>query len=68
MGEVTVRVVDMGYGVDGCVCKDADGDYSVYINARLGSDKQREALEHELKHIENNDFYNGLPIQFVEEK
>lgn len=66
MGEVIVRVVDLGYGVDGCVFKDADGDYSVYINARNGHSRQLAALEHELKHIEDNDFDNGLPIQLIE--
>lgn len=66
MGEVTVRVVDMEYGVDGCVFKDADGNYSVYINARNGHYRQQEVLKHELKHIEDNDFDNELPIQLVE--
>lgn len=66
MGEVTVRVVDMEYGVDGCVFRDADGNYSVYINARNSYEVQQETLKHELKHILDDDFDNGLPIQLVE--
>lgn len=34
----------------------SDG-YTVYLAERLSQDERREAYEHELKHIKNNDFY-----------
>lgn len=55
--EYCVRLIDMPYGVHGCVSEDADGFYSVYVNSRDGAERQREAVDHEVKkHIEGNDF------------
>ena len=53
--------------VGGMVMTNNDGTYSIYINADLPKDRQRKALDHELKHIEANDFYNGKPIQEIED-
>lgn len=55
-GEYFVRVVDMPYGIHGCVMLNDDGTHSVYINARDSVDRQRKAYKHELRHIINNDF------------
>lgn len=52
-----VRLVDLPIGVHGCVSKDADGYFSVYINANDSYDRQRKAADHEIKkHIANDDF------------
>ena len=44
-----------------------DGTFSVYVNARVPLDVQFEALDHEVKHIENGDFYGAKDILDVEE-
>lgn len=63
-----VRTVDLPTEVGGLVAVNEDGTYSVYINARLSSSRQKKALRHEVDHIENDDFYNGKPIEEVEKK
>ena len=40
--------------------------YSIYINSNLSPEKQRKVLNHELRHILNNDFYNNKPIYDIE--
>ena len=42
--------------VNSFVYHNADGD-TIVINARLSFDKQRECYKHELRHIQNNDFF-----------
>ena len=52
-----VRLVPFVEGVHGCVSEDCDGFYNVYINSRDSIERQKEALDHEVKkHIEGNDF------------
>ena len=62
-----VRVVPFPVNsVGGMVMPNPDGSFSIYINSNLSQERQKEALDHELDHIRNNDFYNGMPIQEVE--
>ena len=62
-----VREVPLPYGVKGAVTPNADDDgFSIYINSRLSEDQKRKALKHEIDHIENDDFYNGKPIEEIE--
>ena len=42
--------------------KDSEGDYNIYINARLGSEDRVRAFRHEIQHIKNGDFYSDLPV------
>ena len=52
-----IRTVPMPPAVHGSVCPNSDGTFSVYINARDSIERQREALDHEVKkHIANDDF------------
>lgn len=52
--------------VGGMVTPNDDGTYSIYINANVDSNRQREAYRHEVKHIVNGDFYNGKTIEEIE--
>ena len=64
-----IREVPLPFGVNGCVTPNADDDgFSIYINSRLSEDQKRKALAHEVDHIENDDFYNDLPISEIEKK
>ena len=45
----------------------ADGTYSVYLDPRRSYLQRKRDLEHELNHIRNGDFYNGLPIHSIED-
>lgn len=63
-----VRVIPFPvYTIGGMVTPNDDGTFSIYINSRLSLQRQKEALDHELDHIRNNDFYNGKPIQEIED-
>ncbi len=63
-----VRVVPFPVNsVGGMVTPNPDGSFSIYINSNLSQERQKEALDHELDHIRNNDFYNGKPIQEIED-
>ena len=45
----------------------SDGTFSVYLDPRRSYLQRKRDLDHELKHICNGDFYNGLPIQQIED-
>lgn len=66
--DYTVRLIPFPvYNVGGMVTPNPDGSFSIYINSNLSQEMQKEALDHELDHIRNNDFYNGKPIQEIED-
>ena len=54
--DVSVHVINMDTLVEEQVVKNEDGSYSVFINARLSTNKQREAYLHALRHIYQDDF------------
>lgn len=57
---IHVRLVDLPSAAGGVTFADADGDYEVYINARLSPDRQKKALLHELCHaIGGDNFKDG---------
>ena len=68
MIDCTVRLVDLPVTVRGLVAEDETGWPSIYLNARLSHEMQREALRHELDHIADDDLYNTRPIEAVESK
>jgi len=69
MGDVFVRLVDLpSHSVGASVEEDCNGDYNIYINARYGYLGQQKALEHELDHIVNDDFRNGIPLRVCEQR
>ena len=62
-----VRVVKFPVSAPGgMVMPNDDGTFSVYLNSSLNWEKQVEAYRHEVSHIENDDFYNGKPIEEIE--
>lgn len=62
----SVRLIDLPYKVGGIVAFDADGFASIYLNARWSREQQRKALRHEIRHINNDDIFNGKSIQEIE--
>lgn len=61
-----VRLIDLPYSVDELVSVDEEGYASIYLNARLSREQQREGLRHALRHIAGDDFYNNKDIRTVE--
>lgn len=52
--------------VRGLVTVNEDSTYTIVINALLPECQRKNTFDHEVDHIENEDFYNGQPIQKVE--
>lgn len=54
------------YSIRGLVTTNEDGTYSIFLNKRYPLSVLKKTFLHEVRHIENEDFYNGLPIETVE--
>lgn len=52
--------------VDGAVSVDENDFYTIYINARQTEEKKQRAIEHEIRHIVNGDFYRDVPVEEME--
>lgn len=57
MDAVIVRMIDLPYSVHGLTVKDEEGDYNVYVNARLSDDQRAAAFRHEIEHIKKGHLY-----------
>ena len=64
--EIPTFVVDLPDHVPGLSCMDEDGTPIIYLNARHSSEKNRNTYEHELTHIQRDDFNNCMPTGLVE--
>lgn len=51
-------------------CKFDDGEdfYTIIINSNLSEEAQIRTFRHELAHITNNDFHNGLSVGEIERR
>ena len=66
-GDVFVRLVDFPTcACGGFVTPNDDGTYSVYLNARLSNEQNKESYLHELKHIKRNDLHSSEAVQAIE--
>ena len=54
-------------GVDGAIVSHPD-IACVYINSRICPKRQREALQHELDHLKNDDLYSEEPAVEIERR
>lgn len=61
-----IRYMDLPPGIFAFVTPNDDGTFSIYLDPRRSHDQQLADCRHEICHIVNDDFYNGLPISEVE--
>ena len=54
--DINVILLDDALGVPGSVWHNTDDSFSIFIDAKLSFEKQREVFKHELNHILMNDF------------
>ena len=68
-GEYAVRMVNFPGDVHGCVRLTSDGSEvpNIYINDWLAPAARRKAFDHEMNHLERDDFYNDKTIAEIEE-
>lgn len=64
--DIPTRLVDLPYSIPGIASVDENGEPMVYLNARLTEAQHRRTFEHELRHIQRDDFFNGLSIYQAE--
>lgn len=62
----TVRLLDLPYTVKAVTAMDEDGYYNIYINSKLSKETQQKAVQHELAHVQMNDFYSSADIRDIE--
>ena len=56
MDDIYVYVVNLPPGINEMITPCGDGNYTVYLSAKLSSIGQQRAYEHALRHIQNHDF------------
>lgn len=62
-----VHVVNLPGGVHAAVATTGDDVYHVFLNDQLSPAARRDALDHEIRHIDGNHLYNDiLPIGYME--
>ncbi len=66
MNEVNVVLVDLPIGARGCVMPEADGSFTVYINAAYNHEQRRAIFEHEMRHLLLNHHYSSRSISQAE--
>jgi hypothetical protein len=66
MDNVYLRFVSLPPTIKGLTVQDEAGDYNVYINSRLTHEANQQTLQHEIQHINTNDFQKILHIRDIE--
>ncbi len=66
MDNVYLRFVSLPATIKGLTVQDEAGDYNVYINSRLTHEANQQTLQHELRHISNNDFQKLSHVRDIE--
>lgn len=66
MDNIITRIIDLPPGAKGMVMLDENGDYNIYLNARLSIEQQEQAYLHEQAHINLGHFYSDKPIEVKE--
>lgn len=62
MDAIIIRLVDLPDTIHAVTRKDSEGDYNIYINARLSADLRVRAYWHEIEHIRRGHFYDERPV------
>ena len=63
-----IRVLPFGVSVPAFIRLNPDGvTYTLYLNSEYDFSHWLDGYEHELWHMVHDDFYNGKPIQEIED-
>jgi len=68
MADIIYRIVDMPHSVKATVTTSPDGCYNVYINARLNSEQQQQAADHEMRHIDGDHLFRDSDVSQDEQE
>ena len=62
-----IRIVPLPWEIRGMTATNPDGTFSIYLNSRNTYGQNQKAKQHELDHIENEDFYSNKLIYEIED-
>jgi hypothetical protein len=65
---IFIRTINLPSAVRGLTVPDVDGNYNVYVNAKLNYELQQITVHHEICHITNNDFESTEPVKEIENR
>ena len=65
-GEYIIRPLRLPPHVKALTKLDSSGFANIYVNDLLSATAQRDAVYHELIHLDREDYDNDLPIQQIE--
>ena len=68
MNDIYVRTINLPHTIRGVTVIDEEGNFNIYINARLSPDQQQKTLEHEKRHIRYDDFESFEDIRKIERR
>ncbi len=65
---IFIRPIDLPNAVRAVTIPNDDGTFDIYVNVNLPEELQRRAIDHELKHIRKDHFYNDDPVWLNEQE
>lgn len=68
MDEVICRIIDLPRSVNAMTVEDENGDFNIYINAKLPHAEQQKAYRHECIHIKKNHFRSCKHVTACEQE
>lgn len=66
MEYIQVHLLDMPVSIRGFTICNSDDSFTIFINARLSSEMQIQAYDHEISHINNKDYNHFYDINILE--
>ena len=66
MDEVFIKLADFPTNIHGYTVRDCEGDYNIFINSRITREEQILAYNHELKHIQGDDYNTKGSVDLIE--
>lgn len=66
MDDIFLRYIRLPHNVKGLTVQDEEGRYNIYLNARLTREAHIETIQHEIEHIDNNDFSRLEHVKDIE--
>ena len=64
--DANVVLIDMPHRIKAYTVANKDMSYTIVINARMSHERQLEAYQHELDHIQNGDYERKCSADLIE--
>lgn len=66
MDEIITKLINLPTKVYGYTVRDKDGDFNIYLNARISHESMVETYKHELDHINGDNFQSRASADLIE--